>query len=108
MPNKPLPPLNPATMEPIGPEMLLPLFPEELIKQEVTPKKFVEIPGEIREANRCKEEGVTKNILIHLCGHGYFDLKAYNDYMSGKLIDHDLSDTEIRQSLDKLKTPAMI
>ncbi len=62
----------------------------------------------IREANRCKEEGVSKNILIHLCGHGYFDLKAYDDYMAGRLIDHDLSDTEIRQSLDKLKTPAMI
>lgn len=32
MPNKPLPPLNPGTMEPIGPEALAPLFPMELIK----------------------------------------------------------------------------
>ena len=36
MPNKPLPPLNPGTMEPIGPEALAPLFPMELIKQEVS------------------------------------------------------------------------
>ena len=34
MPNKPLPPLNPGTKEPIGPEALAPLFAEELIKQE--------------------------------------------------------------------------
>jgi tryptophan synthase beta chain len=49
MPNKPLPPLHPGTKEPIGPEMLAPLFPMELIKQEVTSEKYVEIPDEVRE-----------------------------------------------------------
>jgi len=49
MPNKPLPPLHPGTHEPIGPEMLMPLFPMELIKQEVTSEKFVEIPDEVRD-----------------------------------------------------------
>ncbi len=48
MPNKPLPPLNPATKEPIGPDALAPLFPMELIKQEVTPDKWVAIPDEVR------------------------------------------------------------
>ena len=48
MPNKPLPPLNPGTLEPIGPEALAPLFPMELIKQEVTPDKWVDIPDEVR------------------------------------------------------------
>jgi len=48
MPNKPLPPLNPGTMEPIGPEALAPLFPMELIKQEVTMDKYVDIPDEVR------------------------------------------------------------
>ena len=48
MPNKPLPPLNPGTMEPIGPEALAPLFPMELIKQEVTMDKYVNIPDEVR------------------------------------------------------------
>ena len=48
MPNKPLPPLHPATQQPIGPEALAPLFPMELIKQEVTAEKWVEIPGEVR------------------------------------------------------------
>ena len=47
MPNKPLPPLNPGTLEPIGPEALAPLFPMEFIKQEVTPEKLVDIPDEV-------------------------------------------------------------
>ncbi|MEM6648575.1 MAG: TrpB-like pyridoxal phosphate-dependent enzyme, partial [Bacteroidota bacterium] len=28
----------------------------------------------IREAERCKEEGVEKTILFNMCGHGHFDL----------------------------------
>ncbi|HQU61321.1 MAG TPA: TrpB-like pyridoxal phosphate-dependent enzyme, partial [Saprospiraceae bacterium] len=49
MPNKPLPPLHPGTKEPIGPEALAPLFPMELIKQEVTTEKWVDIPEEVRD-----------------------------------------------------------
>ncbi len=48
MPNKPLPPLNPGTREPIGPDALAPLFAEELIKQEVSAEKWVDIPDEVR------------------------------------------------------------
>src|SRR5690625_6850498 len=49
MENKPRPPLHPGTQEPIGPEMLAPLFPEELIRQEVSQEKWIEIPEEVRE-----------------------------------------------------------
>ena len=48
MPNKPLPPLHPGTQQPIGPEALAPLFPMELIKQEVSTDQWVEIPDEVR------------------------------------------------------------
>ena len=48
MPNKPLPPLHPGTQQPIGPEALAPLFPMELIKQEVSQERWVEIPDEVR------------------------------------------------------------
>ncbi len=48
MPNKPLPPLNPGTREPIGPDALAPLFPMALIQQEVTTEKWVDIPDEVR------------------------------------------------------------
>src|SRR5512136_2802487 len=47
MPNKPLPPLNPVTREPIGPEALLAVFPMELIKQEVSTERYIDIPEEI-------------------------------------------------------------
>jgi tryptophan synthase beta chain len=47
MPNKPLPPLHPATREPVGPEDLSPLFPMELIKQEVSTDQYIDIPGEV-------------------------------------------------------------
>jgi tryptophan synthase beta chain len=49
MPNKPLPPLHPATRQPIGPEALAPLFPMELIKQEVSGEEFIPIPEPVRE-----------------------------------------------------------
>ncbi len=48
MPNKPLPPLHPGTKEPIGPDALAPLFAEELIKQEVSPERWIDIPDEVR------------------------------------------------------------
>ncbi len=47
--NPPAPPLHPATHEPIGPEALAPLFPMELIKQEVSQERYIEIPDEVRE-----------------------------------------------------------
>jgi len=46
------PPLHPGTREPIGPEMLAPLFPMELIKQEVSAERYIEIPEAVREVYR--------------------------------------------------------
>ena len=46
------PPLHPGTREPIGPEALAPLFPMELIRQEVSVDPLIEIPEEVREAYR--------------------------------------------------------
>ena len=37
----------------------------------------------IDEALRCKEEGRSETIVFNLCGHGHFDLKAYEDHLSG-------------------------
>ena len=59
----------------------------------------------IQEANRCKEEGKSETILIHLCGHGYFDLKAYDDYLAGKLTKHEITKEEIEASLSTLDFP---
>ena len=61
----------------------------------------------IREAKKCKEEGVSKTILFNLCGHGNFDMKAYEDYFAGKVKDHKLTQEEINASLAKLNTPTI-
>ncbi|MGC8823416.1 MAG: TrpB-like pyridoxal phosphate-dependent enzyme [Bacteroidales bacterium] len=52
MPNKPLPSLHPVTLQPVGPEDLAPLFPMELIKQEVSAERWIEIPEEVYDIYR--------------------------------------------------------
>jgi tryptophan synthase beta chain len=50
---QPLPPvLHPATGEPVGPADLAPLFPIELIRQEVSTERFIEIPEEVQQVYR--------------------------------------------------------
>jgi tryptophan synthase beta chain len=52
LPSPPPPPLHPGTHEPVGPEALAPLFPMDLILQEVTPERFVDIPVEVQDVYR--------------------------------------------------------
>ena len=59
----------------------------------------------IEEAQRCKEEGTAKTILFNLCGHGNFDMKAYEDYFDGKLVKHDLSQDDVDALIAKIDTP---
>lgn len=59
----------------------------------------------IAEAKKCKEEGKSKTILFNLCGHGNFDMKAYDDYFGGKIVKHELSQEEINASIAQLNTP---
>jgi tryptophan synthase beta chain len=44
--------LHPGTLKPVGPDDLAPLFPMELILQEVTQERDVEIPGPVRDVYR--------------------------------------------------------
>lgn len=60
-----------------------------------------------QEAERCKREGKSETILIHLCGHGHFDLKAYEDYLSGGLVKHEVTQQDIIDSLAQLDTPTI-
>ncbi|MFN2373996.1 MAG: TrpB-like pyridoxal phosphate-dependent enzyme [Cyclonatronaceae bacterium] len=53
----------------------------------------------IREARLAKEEGKAKTILFNLCGHGFYDMQAYQDYFDGKLKDHNLSYDELHSGL---------
>jgi len=49
MPVAPAPVLHPQTKEPVTPDFLSVLFPMELIMQEVSTERFIEIPQEVRE-----------------------------------------------------------
>jgi tryptophan synthase beta chain len=46
------PPINPGTKKPLAPEDLQAIFPMGLIEQEASPKKWIEIPGEVRDIYR--------------------------------------------------------
>jgi tryptophan synthase beta chain len=46
------PPLHPGTLQPIGPDDLAPLFPMEVIKQEVSQDRWIPIPDEVRDVYR--------------------------------------------------------
>jgi tryptophan synthase beta chain len=53
----------------------------------------------IREANACKESGEEKVILTALCGHGHFDLAAYEAYLDGRMVDEEVSDARFAEAL---------
>ncbi len=52
LPNPPAPPIHPGTKEPLKPEDLAPLFPMELVEQEMSPDRWVPIPEEVLNVYR--------------------------------------------------------
>jgi tryptophan synthase beta chain len=66
------------------------------------------IAAVVREALKAKEEGTEKTILFNLCGHGHFDMSAYEDYFNGKLVDHELSYDELHQGLNELNAHPLV
>ena len=61
------------------------------------------LKGAIDEAVRCKKTGEEKTILFLLCGHGYFDMQAYNDYLAGKLLPYEYPEEKVKEAMKKLK-----
>jgi len=45
----------------------------------------------IRQAEQAKQTGEETVILTALCGHGHFDLAAYDDYLNGRMTDEDVT-----------------
>jgi len=52
LPSPPPPPLHPQTKQPVGPADLEPLFPREIILQEVSTDRWIDIPEPVREVYR--------------------------------------------------------
>lgn len=60
------------------------------------------IKGAIDAALECKEKGESKTILFNLCGHGYFDMSAYDDYLNGSMADDVIDDDGIGKSISQI------
>ncbi len=53
-------------------------------------------------ALEAKEAGEERVILFNLCGHGHFDLSAYEQYLAGKLVDLEYSEEEIDRAVARI------
>jgi tryptophan synthase beta chain len=60
----------------------------------------------IDEANAAKEAGEARTILFNLCGHGFFDLSAYDSFLSGSMQDYEHPQSEIEAALAGLPSVA--
>jgi tryptophan synthase beta chain len=66
------------------------------------PESSHAVKGAIEEALRCKAEGRSQAILFNLSGHGHFDMQAYSDYFTGKLIDPQFVAADLEAALADL------
>ncbi|MBI1387725.1 MAG: TrpB-like pyridoxal phosphate-dependent enzyme [bacterium] len=56
----------------------------------------------VDEAIKAREEGKEKTILFNFCGHGHFDMTAYESYFGGKLIDYEYPEEKVKEALARL------
>jgi len=56
----------------------------------------------VREALKAKETGEETVILTALCGHGHFDLAAYDAYLNGRMEDEVVTDERFASALSTL------
>ena len=64
------------------------------------------IAAAIREADRCRQSGEESVILIALCGHGHFDMAAYDTFLAGELFDYEYPADAIGAALAKVPVVA--
>jgi tryptophan synthase beta chain len=57
------------------------------------------IKAAINLALEAREAGERRVILFDLCGHGHFDLAAYEQYLAGELVDLEHSEEEIERAV---------
>jgi tryptophan synthase beta chain len=67
------------------------------------------IAAAIDEAIAAREAGEEKVILFNLCGHGHFDMAAYDDYLNGRLPDFEFDAADEEAALATLpEAPAIV
>lgn len=60
------------------------------------------VAGAIDEALLCKERGEKKVIVFNLCGHGHFDMAAYEAYFKGELTNYDYPSEAVAEAMRDL------
>jgi tryptophan synthase beta chain len=60
------------------------------------------IRAAIDEAVVAREAGEERVILFNLCGHGHFDMQAYDDYMAGRLPEVEFREADVEAGLAHL------
>jgi len=71
------------------------------------PESSHAVRAAIDEALLAKEEGKEKTILFNLSGHGFMDMTAYDNYLSGKLDDYEYPVEMVQESLKHLPKVAL-
>jgi len=66
------------------------------------PESAHAVHGAVIEAEKAREEGKERVILIGLSGHGLLDLSAYDDFHQGKLQNYPLPQEEVEKALAEL------
>ena len=61
------------------------------------------IKAVIDAAVECREKGEERTILFLLCGHGHFDMQAYDDYLRDKLPPYEYPREKVEEAIKKLK-----
>ncbi len=78
------PPIHPGTGQPLGPADLAPIFPMELIKQEVSQEKWIEIPDDVRKVSGPKTTVIaTAGCSANLPGPGVRVVKPGDHLKAG-------------------------
>jgi tryptophan synthase beta chain len=56
----------------------------------------------IDEAVAAREAGREAVILFNLCGHGHFDMQAYDDYLAGRLPEVEFTEEALEAGLARV------
>ena len=67
------------------------------------PESSHAIAAAVNEALKAKEEGTKKTILFNLSGHGLVDMSAYDQYLSGNLINYTLEKDDVEKNINQLE-----
>jgi tryptophan synthase beta chain len=66
------------------------------------PESAHAVHGAIEEARRADQQGTRKSILFCLSGHGLYDLAAYSDYLSGRMVSPEPTEEDLMATIRQL------